>query len=99
MDVGASSSSGNQSRIRESDFISKGMYQIAMREDQERKLMQAEEIKMFLFGSSQNSLVIKHIFSKTVIRESHYEEAVDDDLELAVKELDDAMNRMNLIDA
>jgi hypothetical protein len=34
-----------------------------------------------------------------VIGESHSEEAVDDDLELALKELDDAMNRMNLIDA
>jgi hypothetical protein len=99
MDAGASSSSGNQSRIQESDFISKGMYQIAMREDQERKLKQAEEIKKLLFGSSQNSPVLKHIFSKTVIGESHSEEAVDDDLELALKELDDAMNRMNLIDA
>jgi hypothetical protein len=41
------------SAIREEDFISLGMYQIAKREDKEWRMKQAEEIRAMLFRMPQ----------------------------------------------
>jgi hypothetical protein len=75
------------------------MYQITLWGDKERCLKQAEEIKKMLLWSSQSpdSVKNKHIHSSVVIEGSDSEEGEMDDLEVAMNELDDALNRMKIV--
>jgi hypothetical protein len=77
------SSSRKCSGIREEDFISYGMYQIAKHEEHEWRLKQAEEIKSMLFRSPQSTQMneaIKHIQSNLVFGGSDTEDSSADDL-------------------